>query len=479
MTPACPTYTRFASVCQSVVGHTGCMHIQLHKVKPDDPAFLASTLSDVDGYRTSMVPLVVHRDGVSFTRKNKLLVLSMSFLFGTGWSWECIFILACFPVVNRIYSAAHNNDGDTWGDIWEYLLSGFESFFYGVHAPVDPYGNIWPIGSSAAALAGKPVCDGLYKAIVWVLAHDAEYGCNELKWPHYNAVRCCGWCVADRSGKKFRDVRPNAAWIATLYKYDVNDRVSSHAVWRISGVSRFSHRGDTMHGLILGPVICLHASLIWTLLDSRYGLFRTGTLASRLADVWALIQQCYKATKTQKRLTTLTLGMIGTNYLPALSCGAAEARHLVPAMVCLLQTCHRGIDHDDHCLQAYLHLETCLSTMSAGGLVLSDTESELCLYSMEHFLLHYNWLTKWSRSLGEYLCNSPTKNHACWHIAFLSKWLNPTASWCYAFEDFIGRIKLCGHAQTPGTTMEVIPAKIFQNYRLILTEILGVDVISR
>ena len=105
----------------------------------------------------------------------------------------------------------------------------------------------------------------------------------------------------------------------------------------------------------------------------------------------------------------------------------------------------------------------------------AEASSEL-VRSVELFSLHYNWLCKDSRRNKKFLFNFTPKLHAGWHLASLSKYLSPAAGWCYAFEDFIGRIKKCGHASIAGTQMHRIPHKVFEHYSLILAEMFGIDV---
>ena len=61
------------------------------------------------------------------------------------------------------------------------------------------------------------------------------------------------------------------------------------------------------------------------------------------------------------------------------------------------------------------------------------------------------------------------KFHFLWHIAWFARFNSPRASWCYAFEDFVGKIQGSGMSCTVGTPMHNIPAKVFDNYMMALS----------
>ena len=57
-----------------------------------------------------------------------------------------------------------------------------------------------------------------------------------------------------------------------------------------------------------------------------------------------------------------------------------------------------------------------------------------------------------------------TKFHEVWHVIWFARYLSPRMSWCYAFEDFIGKIKRSAQACVCGTPMHNIPGKVMDNY---------------
>ena len=59
-------------------------------------------------------------------------------------------------------------------------------------------------------------------------------------------------------------------------------------------------------------------------------------------------------------------------------------------------------------------------------------------------LVHYSWLTKWSIDHNRKLWNVVPKHHYMWHLAQEAQDLSPGMTWCYANEDFVGKLSTIG-----------------------------------
>ena len=68
------------------------------------------------------------------------------------------------------------------------------------------------------------------------------------------------------------------------------------------------------------------------------------------------------------------------------------------------------------------------------------------LNNVQHFLLHYSWLSEQSLSQvpARFKWNIVTKFHYFWHLAKQAQDINPRMAWCYANEDFVGKITVIG-----------------------------------
>ena len=87
------------------------------------------------------------------------------------------------------------------------------------------------------------------------------------------------------------------------------------------------------------------------------------------------------------------------------------------------------------------------------------------LKQAEQFLWHYSWLSEQSLTHvpAQFLWSLVTKHHDCWHLAMQANDLNPRMAWCYANEDFVGRISTigmsCRHGQVAASRSKSLMAK--------------------
>ena len=167
------------------------------------------------------------------------------------------------------------------------------------------------------------------------------------------------------------------------------------------------------------------------------------------------------------RFQTIEIEMLaGTSGYPELTAKASESRHLVKAMVVILRRpeMHSGSEHDDHRLLCYEYLAELYDIIERNGMFLETADSDRLLVCTERFLLHYNLLATEAMQKGILYWSVVPKFHFLWHIAYFARFNSPRASWCYAFEDFVGKVQGSGMACVVGTPMHLVPAKIVANY---------------
>ena len=121
-----------------------------------------------------------------------------------------------------------------------------------------------------------------------------------------------------------------------------------------------------------------------------------------------------------------------------------------------------------HCRRCFELLIRMFQIIDANGLFLPASDSEELLDLTEQFQQHYHWLFVTADARGDAQWLFTTKLHCLWHTMFFAKWLSPKASWCFSFEDFIGRLKSSGRACVHGTSMHKVPAKLVENYMIVL-----------
>ena len=318
----------------------------------------------------------------------------------------------------------------------------------GIHQPLGPYGVEWAVGKRQRKYASLPICGGHICGLIWNLPMDLDYAANELGWPHWgNIESCCGWCPANRGEHSVRDVSQNCSWRALCFTPGPHDRrVSNHPLWdRGLGITRFTYTGDMMHGGDLGPVLHLHGNTIKELICAIGPFSFFTTESARLSHFLTLLWPAYREAGVTQKLQTVEVEMLtGSSGYPELSSKASESRYLVKVMLVILRKegMHAGTEHDDHRLLCYEYLGELYDIIEAHGLFLPMVASDRLLVCVERFLLHYNWLAVEAMAAGRMIWAMVPKFHFLWHIAYFARFNSPSASWCYAFEDFVGKCRV-------------------------------------
>ena len=167
------------------------------------------------------------------------------------------------------------------------------------------------------------------------------------------------------------------------------------------------------------------------------------------------------------------MALIKSSQSARISLKAAEPRHLVKPILSLLRKDMNRTTLDKHRIRAYECLDDMYEVIVTGGFVLSDVEAVASESAVDQFLLHYNVLAKAAQEKDLFLYHVTPKFHRLWHIARFAKFLNPRLIWCYAFEDFVGRIQRCASSCQAGTTLWKVPVKCTDNYIRVLSYVLS------
>ena len=109
-----------------------------------------------------------------------------------------------------------------------------------------------------------------------------------------------------------------------------------------------------------------------------------------------------------------------------------------------------------------------LQIIHGNGILLTQVAADELLGLTEKFQQHYHWLFVTADAEERAMWKFTTKLHCVWHTMYFGRWLNPKASWCFGFEDSIGRIKASGRACLHGTEMHKVCPKLVQNYLIVL-----------
>ena len=132
------------------------------------------------------------------------------------------------------------------------------------------------------------------------------------------------------------------------------------------------------------------------------------------------------------------------------------------------------IEQDDSSAHNRLRIRTCdcltkfYDIVKASDDFLSEADAGELLQMAQAFLVHNNWLLEDALAKERLLYCHTTKYHMFFHIAAFARYQSPRTFWCYELESFIGHMVLAAKACLAGTNMELISAKVLENYLLTL-----------
>ena len=426
-------------------------------------------------WKEKTIPLFVHGDGVEYHNRDTLLVYSWGGMLKDMGSLQQHNLLACYP--KSCTTAA------TWEPIWKWLKWSFEAFGKGKHPTHDPDGNPLEKGSIFLEKKGKPLLGKGYRAVVWSLIGDHEYYANVLKLPHWASHHPCWECDAQNYegaalGKGYKHIcLEKQKFVVKTHEQHLANPQSPHPLFQLPGVSTKNVRGDPMHilfskglyGHLLGSI--LHYSCYW----EGPGRIAAKRPWERLGMIFQEIQQEYKSQGLANRLTNLKLSMITDQSKPwankaNLDCKAGESKHLLPALVPVLEKIFEGtmLPEEQQMITAAKSLEKLVQLWDEADIFLTAGEYAKAKALGKGFLDSYKWLHEWSLEKGRNSFHVVAKHHTFIHLLWNSKYLNPRKHWCFKGENFVGHISKMAHSVSFGVSSTRLTQKIFPKYRILL-----------
>ena len=288
------------------------------------------------------VPLGLHGDGVPFTKKHSLELLSWNILGdATGDRVP-------FTGISKAYVCKCGCLGrHTWDSILEIFAWSMRAATMGVHPSLGP-GGIELQGFSKS-LAGKT----MPKALLCQVRGDWPFLKALLSVPAWNNARICWQCTADKSGgpSDYREVSLTAAWrqhrLGTrgFFRTLQQQNLSPSTLFGAPGLLMEHVVLDWLHIVDLGISQDLIGNLLHELvLNGLPG----NNKQERLHVLWDKMKSFYVANKSPVRLGELTLEMFErSGKSPKLRAKGGETRHLVPfaASVAAEMARTKGSDH--------------------------------------------------------------------------------------------------------------------------------------
>ena len=333
------------------------------------------------------IPLFIHGDGVDYANNDNLMVFSFGCLLSNLSTLLNHWLLACFP--------KSCGKKETWEVIWKHLHWSFQALADGRHPSKGPDGNPLEKGSVFYHLKGQLLHPKGLKGVIWSIIGDHEFFSNTLGLPHWASHYPCWECDAENFtpctfGKGYKEICLEKQKFS-MYTHEecLADPFSHHPLFMLPHVSSSMVRGDPLHILFCKG---LYSHLIGGIL--HYCCFYEGPTKraavkpqDRLAVLFSQIQIQYSEQECKNRLTNLKLSMICDSKKPwskfaVLECKGGEARHLLPALIPVIQAAFAETmeDCEDHMLKASTSLEKLVRMWDDMGTFPTTAEYEETLW---------------------------------------------------------------------------------------------------
>ena len=437
----------------------------------DDPRMTNNPVKDIPNYRSIVIPIFLHGDGVAYHQRDSLMTLSWGSMIAHLASVLSVFLMACWP--------KSCTTANTWGPLLKAVCWSLYWLSLGLHPDKDWNNIVWPVGSREASLAGKPLTSKGYRVFVMGLFGDQEYFSNFLHLPHWQSRVFCWFCNASKQAPADQPQVPQhllwnnftqtARWSKRKLGDDFITAHHHHPYFGLPGVNIWFVFLDVLHCLDQGYSSHVVGSalkhMIWVDLSHM-------EKQAALALVWERIQRLYVQMKSTTRLTNLLLGMIvgdakkANARWPTLNAKAAETRHLVPvlAMLASEQPFAGPLPFQQHRAQCLRHLALFYDICDTEPMFMSQEGCRSCQQHMGASLSHYYNLEQLAQEAGFVGYHSVPKHHMSLHLAQQSKMVNPRFTWTYKCEDWVGQVAEMAHSCSFGTTNLQLSHKLFKKY---------------
>jgi len=425
-------------------------------------------------WRSKVVPLYFHGDGVEFQERDSLMVWSFGCVLCKFSSLDGHMLLAVFP---KVCTSA-----DTWKPLEKWLVWSFTSLLAGVHPALDPDGKNLEEGSVFYPMRGQPLTSAGFRGSLWSIQGDHDFFSNVLKLPHWQNEQPCWECdCTNNTGplrKRFKIIQPHLQnWVYVDTETAKARPRSCHALFSIPGVTTQMVRGDGLHILWKDGVVShmLGSTLHYICWKEPPGTPQIVKPCERLAIVWQQIQQFYQANNSHTRLTNLKLTMICKNQRkpcaqrPHLHAKDSETKHLAPAVLAVCKALlDRDSEVDRHIVCALENICQLVDVFDSADMFLTPAEYDVALTKARCFFDAYAWLNRWANDNDKLHFHIVLKFHTFWHLVRNSKFLNPRCCWCFNDEDFVGRISTLAKSCISGVRSTRLASKLASKYRVLM-----------
>ena len=374
-------------------------------------------------------------------------------------------------------------------------MHSLRAMYYGKWPTKDPLGNeiVGPQESDSFTNKGEALAGG-YKLVCWINKVDMDFHINHYQQPgHWSSNRPCPACPCTRaedSIDRWNDFCTSAGWksktFTCMVKYAEYSRKLKKTVHPICrplsqgglGMHIMSQYKDALHVADMGVTKHACGNVLWLLCYTDV-LGEQMTPAGKMEQVWGEMCELYQSRGTSSQYSFLSLLSFcdpkkpRAEY-PVLSGKGAEMRHLVLILLTILIKYSRSVNRfEQHVLQVLNRLHSfCVALdFTLDGLFpfhLPTSVSQQLLTDVEALLKHWSLLSRTSLERDLKLWHVVPKHHYFWHIGQEAAHLNPRMSWCYANEDFVGKLATVGLSTRHGQ------ATAYRSKQLVEKYILGI-----
>lgn len=422
------------------------------KVKSNgDPKLQGHPMCQVPGWESTFIPLWVHGDGAEFQLRDSMMIFSFGFLLCTLAALDSSMLLGAMPKSCTV--PRDSACPGTWAPLWRWLSWSFIALFTGKFPKEDPDGQ-------ACARAGQWLTPQKYRFVVWSLEGDHEYFSNILHLPHWRNHRMCWDCDSDVTvpGKHWNDLLHNT-WVVKSMEEVRTRPCSDHYIFKLPGVTSKNVCHDALH-VVFNHGILAHLLGSQLMLLCFPGPNRRQSMSpeDKIALIWQKVQQYYSENQSPQRLSNLKLKMFcdpGKPYAdyPHLNTKAAETKHLLPALLYVMQLLNDNSDLHLHIIGAMKAVSINVLLWDSADFVPSSAQADQIQNLLQEYYQHISWLNSWAQSEERYLFHITQKTHMFYHVCRNARYLNPRAIWCFKAEAELAKLSNTANLnQTKKTT---------------------------
>ena len=382
----------------------------------------------------------LHGDGVPYTKKDSVEILSFNFL---GSPTADRIPITCISKKNLCQCGCKG--AHTWYAIFEVIVWSFKMLLTGYVASILPNKERWQQVGNLLAAGTKLACH----ALVLQCRGDWPFLKTLFSFPQHNELRGLCWkCLASGvpgSSLTFKHTSLSANWRRVrLTAREFLDSLRSAGLpvsplLSLPGFTLDMVVLDWLHVVDLGVGSDLLGNLFWQVLTVASPAFPARTIEGRLALLWDMLQQWYRLTKPASRLDNLTKEMIKAGHKPKLRAKGAESRYLLTfgAEVACLLADQQPTPHNTTVAALFSKLVSLQSMVSGTALFQKDAAALLCRQvCVLYGALHESMLAQGSPNLWDL----KPKVHLLQELVEYQAYVhgNPRNFWCYRDESWCG-----------------------------------------